>query len=69
MITHVTGTMIMDQCIDRVSRVSLYEGVTVGDEMINFCPWGRLSLQSESKLKPWMETWSLNDTILSEPKY
>ena len=61
---HVAGKRMMVQCTDGVSRGSLREGVGLGESMLKFCPWGKSALDSEVKLKEWIQTWAPVDAIM-----
>ena len=50
----MTGTIMISQGTDGVSRGNLGEGVIVEQEMLPLCPCGKLVIDTESSLKIWM---------------
>ena len=40
-ITHVSSQRIVAQGTEGVSRGHLREGVSIGEAMLKFCPWGK----------------------------
>ena len=57
-VTHVSGKRMQAQGTDDVSRGSLNTGVTIGKEMIEYCPWGKSPLDVAPQLKEWIKTWA-----------
>ena len=68
LVTHVSGNRMKAQGTDGVSRGSLRSGVTVGEEMIEYCPWGKDPLHVSPLLKTWLESWLGKNTIFLTPK-
>ena len=50
-VTHVSGKRMQAQGADDVSRGSLKTGVSIGEQMIKYCPWGRGPIEVEPQLK------------------
>ena len=67
-VTHVSGKRMQAQGTDDVSRGSLKTGVSIGEKMIKYCPWGRGAMEVEPKLKQWVKSWAGSDTIFLDPK-
>ena len=67
-VTHVSGKRMQAQGTDDVSRGSLKTGVSIGEKMIKYCPWGRGALEVEPQLRHWVKTWAGKDTIILRPK-
>ena len=56
------------QGTDGVSRGSLKEGVGVGKNMLELCPWRKSCLEAELELRTWMESWLPEDTLFLTSK-
>lgn len=67
-ITHVSGKRMMAQGTDGVSRGHLREGVSIGEAMLSFCPWGRTALERCDTLENWIKTWAPQNTEFLTPK-
>ena len=67
-ISHVAGERMKAQGTDGVSRGNLQEGISLGQEMISFCPWHLLALERNSKLKTWFHSWLGSDLECLEPE-
>jgi len=67
MVTHVSGERMKVQGTDGVSRGSLRNGVAVGKEMIEFCPWAKSVIDESPQLKNWIKSWAGNDSIFLHP--
>ena len=50
MVTHVSGIRMMAQGTDGLSRGQMHEGISLGDAMEHFCPWGKSALDRSPKL-------------------
>ena len=62
LVTHVSGNRMKSQGTDGISRGEMKEGVSVGQCMLKFCPWGQDALQRSTHLKSWiMQTFG--DTV------
>jgi len=53
-VTHVSGRRMQYQGTDGISRGSLREGISLGESMLSFCPWGHSALSRSPNLKPWI---------------
>ena len=67
-VTHVSGSRMKLQGTDDVSRGSLKTGVTVGKNMIDYCPWGKSPIIMEPRLKTWIKTWAGVEAIFLTPE-
>ena len=67
-VTHVAGKRMQAQGTDGVSRGSLREGVSLGRDMIAYCPWGKNALEVSPELKSWIVTWMGERSIFLTPK-
>ena len=56
-ITHVSGTRMKAQGTDGLSRGNTNEGVSFGDTMLKYCPWGQSALERSPTLKAWITDW------------
>ena len=54
-ITHVSGERMKSQGTDGISRGQLREGVSLGQAMLSFCPWGLSALERSPELLPWIK--------------
>ena len=54
-ITHVSGNRMKKQGTDGISRGQLTEGISIGEYMLNFCPWNESALDRSKDLKSWIE--------------
>ena len=66
-VTHVSGKRMQAQGTDDVSRGSLKAGVSIGEQMIKYCPWGRGPIEVEPQLKFWVKTWA-GETLSFSPQ-
>jgi len=55
-VTHVSGTRMKSQGTDGISRGQLSEGITIGEYMLSFCPWGKDCLERSPLLKEWIQS-------------
>ena len=53
------------QGTDGLSRGSFNEGVTFGEAMHRFCPWGQSAIEREPALKSWIESWFMDSEFLT----
>ena len=56
------------QGTDGVSRGNLKEGVSVGEQMLELCPWARSALEAEPYLKYWITDWMGQEVEFLEQK-
>ena len=56
-ITHVSGERMKSQGTDGISRGQMREGVSIGADMLRFCPWGQSALERSPNLLPWIKSW------------
>ena len=56
MITRVSGKRMIAQGTDGVSRGRLNEGVSLGDTMTKYCPWGLTPLNRQAHLGKWFNS-------------
>ena len=54
LVTHVSGNRMKSQGTDGISRGEMKEGVSVGEFMLKYCPWGKNALERSSYLKTWI---------------
>ena len=54
LVTHVSGDRMQSQGTDGISRGSLREGISLGQSMLKFCPWGLSALTRSTTLKEWI---------------
>ena len=62
-ITHVSGERMKAQGTDGLSRGNPYEGVSFGQSMLRYCPWGIDAFTRSPQLKDWLDSW------LEDPEY
>ena len=58
---------IQEQGTDGVSRGSLRSGVSLGKDMISFCPWNKDPIKTNPALRSWIIKWLGNEAIFLEP--
>lgn len=63
-VTHVSGERMKAQGTDGISRGSLREGVSAGEFMQRFCPWGENVLERSPSIQAWVKTWIKNPEFL-----
>lgn len=56
MVTHVSGKRMMVQGTDGLSRGHMREGISLGDAMEHFCPWGKSALNRSPTLQNWLKS-------------
>ena len=66
-VTHVSGRRMQVQGTDGVSRGSLRTGVSLGKDMISFCPWSKDPIKTNPKLRDWGKGWLSIEAIFLEP--
>ena len=64
-ITHVPGTRMKAQGTDGLSRGNCYEGVSFGESMLKYCPWGIDAFSRSTALKEWIDEWFLSGEHLT----
>ena len=57
-IIHVSGSRMIEQGTDGLSRGNLFEGVMTGQDMMNFIPIHQSAHERESSLLPWIRKWT-----------
>ena len=57
-VSHVSGTRMIEQGSDGLSRGNLAEGVMRGRQMKDFVPINKDAFQQSPSLKPWLENWT-----------
>ena len=67
-LTHVAGTRMIAQGSDGLSRSNLTEGVMKGSSMLGFIPINKSALERSAVLKPWIESWIVDEVEYLEPK-
>jgi len=55
LVTHVSGERMKSQGTDGISRGEMKEGVSVGEYMMQFCPWGQNALERSTHLESWLK--------------
>jgi len=64
-VTHVSGNRMKMQGTDGIYRGQLTEGISIGEYMLQFCPWNESALQRSNKLKSWiLETFGMSCEFL-----
>jgi len=66
-VTHVSGERMKSQGTDGISRGQLKEGVSVGDYMLTFCPWGKSALDRSGTLREWISNTFGSEYEFLEP--
>ena len=66
-VTHVSGTRMIYQGTDGVSRGILREGMALGEHMLEHLPWGKSATEGYPKLEAWVRSWTGDESILLEP--
>ena len=64
-LTHVSGERMKAQGTDGISRGSLREGVSLGDLMHSYCPWGESCLDRSPIIEDWIRSWVPNSEFLT----
>ena len=54
LVTHVSGKRMVKQGTDGISRGHLREGISIGEQMLSFCPWNVSSFDRSKELKNWL---------------
>ena len=60
-ISHVSGKRMIAEGTDGTSRGQLKEGVTIGENMLDFIPLDVSALDRTELLKPWLYSWMGKD--------
>ena len=68
LVTHVSGSRMQAQGTDGVSRGNLRDGISLGKEMLEFCPWGKDALKVSPALKAWIMSWAGSKVIFLSPR-
>ena len=58
LVSHVSGTRMILEGGDGVSRGSLNEGVMAGEEMLSFIPLHLSAIERSPSLEDWIRTWT-----------
>jgi len=53
-VSHVSGKRMQRQGTDGISRGHLREGISLGECMLSFCPWGQSAIERHPQLKDWL---------------
>ena len=67
-ITHVSGTRMISQGTDGISRGALDQGVACGQRMLKHCPWGRTALEVSDTLLNTLNHWCDRKLKVLEPQ-
>jgi hypothetical protein len=67
LVSHVSGERMKAEGTDGASRGQLKEGVTIGENMLDFIPWNLLAPQRLENLKPWLLSWIGDDAEFIDP--
>jgi len=54
LVTHVSGKRMVKQGTDGISRGHLREGISIGEQMLSFCPWNISALDRSKNLTTWL---------------
>jgi len=68
LVTHVSGNRMKSQGTDGISRGEMKEGVSVGEYMLKFCPWGKNAFERSTHLKEWISNTFGDRIEFLEPK-
>jgi len=66
-VTHVSGDRMKRQGTDGISRGQLSEGISIGEYMLQFCPWNETALERSRPLKDWIVTTFGKECEFLEP--
>lgn len=67
-VIHVSGTRMIVQGTDGVSRGNLLEGVMVGQNMLSFVPLNESAMDRSPNLLQWIRSWSIQEAELLTPE-
>ena len=67
MVTHVSGSRMIYQGTDRISRGRLEQGVSLGQSMLEHCPWGTSAISASEHLLEELRTWNKKVLTRLEP--
>lgn len=67
LISHVSGHRMQAQGTDGISRGYLREGISLGEAMLKFCPWGQSALERSPSLVTWLKEVFGNDLEILSP--
>lgn len=62
-IVHVSGTRMILQGTDGISRGNCMEGIMVNNNMLSFVPIGRTAVERSPLLLEWIRTWTSDPTL------
>ena len=66
-ISHVSGKRMIAEGTDGTSRGQLKEGVTIGENMLDFIPLNVPALDRTGLLEPWLRSWMGKDLEFLSP--
>ena len=67
LVTHVAGTRMISQGTDGISRGRLNQGVSLGENMLKHCLWGKNALDAAPKLLEEIKHWTTSPiTVLRQ---
>ena len=55
LVSHVAGKRMMAQGLDGVSRGKLRSGLSIGEDMLSYFPWGKSALEVNKGLLSWIK--------------
>lgn len=67
-VTYIPGDRMKAQGTDGLSRGHMREGVSLGECMEQFCPWGKSAPQREPKLREWFSKLVGKDLEILSPQ-
>jgi hypothetical protein len=67
-VIHVSGTRMIGQGSDGLSRGNLMEGVMMGHSMISYVPLGLSAVQREPGLESWIKSWAGESIEMLDPE-
>ena len=54
---HVSGTRMIEQGIDTLSRGNIWEGIMLSQDMLSFIPLHKGEIKSSPNLFGWLRAW------------
>jgi len=66
-VIHVSGTRMINQGTDGLSRGQLTDGVMDGEQMLSFVPIHLSTLERSPSMLDWIRSWSIDSVTVLEP--
>ena len=61
---HVSGSRMIVQGTDGLSRGDMLEGVMAGTDMLDFVPINKSAIEVQPELKDWLKSWLPSDQVI-----